>query len=541
MIAGCRISALAKPTDCRYQENAWQAGGEGARATGGVCGPEQFLILRNYSTRQLLPAIVPVLLVIFGIKLVLIDRYGTITPYWDQWNGEGLYIYKPFLSGQLTLQNLIASHNEHRIFFSRILSLLELEAFGVWFPELQMGVNAVIHTAAIGLLLWLLLPALDTAGRMCALFATLILYAVPFGYENTLGAFQSPFYFLFAFSLISVWLFHLDNAFSVRWFAALFFGIASYFNIASGALTILAGFSLCSLQIILGARDRSRKELAALAVLLAVVSVELAYIHHVQKHDALQTRGLLDFAASFLMLAAWPFPPILAIIVNAPMVCVLIKLFRGRPAHGAYPWLLTGLFFWLGTQWLALVYGRGEAVLAGRYLDTLVLGPILNVAALAWLTQSFRDARLATSLALVGFLLALSYVVALSSPTVLRGAAAKGERYAKVTATMQAYLKSGDIGRLENKAIIPYPDPKRLAQMASDPTIRSILHPGLTGSGLRADMLLPGWLTWLFRASFILLVGSGQLIIGVGLGLMIAAVSRIARARKAPLPHSSLT
>src|SRR6266576_6839573 len=54
-------------------------------------------------------------LLLFGIKLWLINFYGNATPVWDQWDAEAKNLYKPFLDGTLSWHQLFAAHNEHRV------------------------------------------------------------------------------------------------------------------------------------------------------------------------------------------------------------------------------------------------------------------------------------------------------------------------------------------------------------------------------------------------------------------------------------------
>jgi hypothetical protein len=74
---------------------------------------------------------------------------------------------------------------------------------------------------------------------------------------------------------------------------------------------------------------------------------------------------------------------------------------------------------------------------------------------------------------------------------------------------------------LEGKPFLdlPLPTPKELAMVLSDSTIRSILHPALTGRPLRRDLLLPVWLSKAIRDALLFLMHSGQIIIGIGIGM----------------------
>ena len=67
-----------------------------------------------------------------------IYRFGVDVPFWDQWE------LVPFLdlwaSGTLSLGDLFSQHNEHRIFFPRLIMLLLAAATG-WNSRAEMWFN----------------------------------------------------------------------------------------------------------------------------------------------------------------------------------------------------------------------------------------------------------------------------------------------------------------------------------------------------------------------------------------------------------------
>jgi len=157
--------------------------------------------LRPSILRALL--LVATLTAILGAKFVLIDRFGSDLPYWDQWDGEGDAIYRPYLEGTLKVSNSFRPHNEHRIVPTLLLALGLFELNDrQWDGRLQMTVNTFLHGAAALLLVswawrWFSL-------RWVALFAGLVVvfFSTAVSWENTLSGFQSQFYFLLLFSLL---------------------------------------------------------------------------------------------------------------------------------------------------------------------------------------------------------------------------------------------------------------------------------------------------------------------------------------------------
>src|SRR5215471_8184894 len=79
-------------------------------------------------------------LLIIGARWYLIGTYGTDVPWMDQWDAEGQGLYLPSHAGTLSLHDLFAPHNEHRIFFTRVVALGLLWINGQWDPRLQCAV-----------------------------------------------------------------------------------------------------------------------------------------------------------------------------------------------------------------------------------------------------------------------------------------------------------------------------------------------------------------------------------------------------------------
>src|SRR5215471_14443296 len=83
-------------------------------------------------------------LVVLGAHWWLIGEYGTDVPWLDQWDAEpGLY--QSWQTGTLNIHAWFAPHNEHRIFFTRVLALGLFLLNRQWDPRLQMVVNAGLY------------------------------------------------------------------------------------------------------------------------------------------------------------------------------------------------------------------------------------------------------------------------------------------------------------------------------------------------------------------------------------------------------------
>jgi hypothetical protein len=60
---------------------------------------------------------------IIVFRVVYVSHYAAALPFWDQWGAELDRLFRPIAQHRFDWGNLIASHNEHRILFTRLLSL----------------------------------------------------------------------------------------------------------------------------------------------------------------------------------------------------------------------------------------------------------------------------------------------------------------------------------------------------------------------------------------------------------------------------------
>ena len=80
-----------------------------------------------------------VFLLVFAAKLLLMREFPAFAPHWDQWDGEARGLYLPYCNCSLSWPQMFALHNEHRIFFSRLLALDLLLVNGQWDHAVSAG------------------------------------------------------------------------------------------------------------------------------------------------------------------------------------------------------------------------------------------------------------------------------------------------------------------------------------------------------------------------------------------------------------------
>lgn len=415
-------------------------------------------------------------LLFLGIKFFVIARYGSATPFWDQWDGEAANLYQPWLEGRLSFQHLVAPHNEHRIVTTRLLALFLLKLNGLWNPLLQMCVNAMIHLIVILVSLFLIAYGCGKKIFFPLLLFSSFLFFIPYAWENTLAGFQAQFYFVLLFSALTLFLLIEKKLFSPLWFLGLLVGVLAFFSLASGILSAAAVIAVFGIQYVLNV-DRSWKKVIIILTLIPLVFLGIAFTPTLARHAVLKAHSITQFSKVFLTIMSWPLPEnfFWFLFRNAPSLVFCGALFLGRPQVNDRRWFLLGLIIWTTLQAMSIAYARAEGCLSSRYLDLFSLSVLVNFACL--LNQySFKNLFRKS----VVLLWAVVIVIALARssykdlPSQLNDKKRAGIAQ---TLNVQNYQRSGDINDLKNKPFqeIPYPDPTRLAMILSSPTIQKIL------------------------------------------------------------------
>jgi hypothetical protein len=427
-------------------------------------------------------------LVVLGAKLWVIQVFGSALPYWDQWDEAGLF-FKPWLEGHLAWGAWFAPHNEHRIFFTRLLDLFVLRLNRQWDPILQMTLNAFIHAGyACGLAcgLWIF-TGRKHAGWIC--FLLMPFFALPFAAENTIHGFQSQMYFLGIFSVIAMVGLGFGSPGSGGWLGGLAAAVLALFTMGSG---LLASLAVIGLVILRGLKQRgiTRENLITLGAALAVFITGLV-LQLSAGHEPFRARSLLSFLDALAGNLAWPFgdQPMMLCLMGLPLVITIVKYFRSdfKDPRGA-EFVLT-LGFWGLLQAMALAYGRVHLGNSSRYLDTLSTLPIASLAGLFILGQSadflrFPRRRVMLLAAVwVAVLFWGLWRISLTTMEDYRGMhnyLQWAKRWNLVEEeNVRAFVSTNDRRYLPDQPLwsIPYWSADRLAELLLDPKLSAILPP----------------------------------------------------------------
>lgn len=130
--------------------------------------------------------------------------------------------------------------------------------------------------------------------------------ALPFGWKNSLAGFQSQFYFLVLFSLLTLWLLRLSRPKSAPWWCGAATAVMAQFTVASGFLAAAAVFDLVMLRI----AKRSnvwKQSVPTLAFCAAVAAAGVLTVPDVRAHHVLQAHSAGEFLIALGNNLAWPW------------------------------------------------------------------------------------------------------------------------------------------------------------------------------------------------------------------------------------------
>ena len=484
---------------------------------------QQFL--RTIDKRHSTILFVSLFLILVGSRAIVINRDGNSTPFWDEWDGGAANLLLPYLRGNLTLGDLFSAHNEHVIFFTRLLILAIFTISGYWDVILQMIANALLDAAAVVAISFALSRVLCGAWASAAVILSTLINAFPLSWENILLGFNTHFYALLAFSFAGLWFLAGSRAWSLQWSAGSLCAAASFLCMASGALTLAAAAGLHLIQMACGRRGGLREWLGV-AALAAAAAALISLVFYAPASDDLRAHSLGQFLSAFWRLASWPLPAVLGPVVVLPSALFCVLTFADRPPLSDARWFNVAAFGWILTQCLAFAAGRAEIGVQNRYIDTLLIGAAINLTSVFWLLRSHPAGGklgIVRSLALAGWLAVVAASLAHEARHAPRLLDLRGQTAEVQAKNLRGYLAAGDPSYLSGapESEIPYPVSSRLRELLDAPEIRSALPPELLSREKPLNAVEA------FKRTFL---AQGVIWLGAGVLLLIAILARGGRA-----------
>ena len=205
----------------------------------------------------------------------LIFRYGVDSPFGDQWSGT-FPLFAKMQADTLSLSDFFAFHNEHRIFFPKLLTFFlarlthwnnRVELLVIWLLVCVCAFN-IWQTAK-------LTGHRNTRAHLVLLLTASVLFFTPLQWENLLWGFQIGFLLPLACMTALPWI-----AFS-RWpfnfVYTLLLCLVSTFSIASGMAAWLLAAGLLSLT---NSKAESRFHLLCWSLWICTAFASVAFYFH---------------------------------------------------------------------------------------------------------------------------------------------------------------------------------------------------------------------------------------------------------------------
>ncbi len=437
------------------------------------------------------------LLLILGTRWWMVGSFGSDMPFWDQWDADAATVLIPYQEGRLNWSTLTYPHNEHRVMFTRLTSLASFLLSGQWDSRVQAMLNAFIPAATALFLFAVLANLFPGRRRLWLLWLTLLaIFALPFSWENTLGAFQSQFHYKALFAFLAIYGLSQSPFGRPLWWLGLFFACAGVYTMASGLLgAVAAGAVLVFLMI----RERqlpwARPSVSLTVLILAVIALT-AYrdIPEVWFHGGFGADSPGTFFQALATYLSWPVHgwKWLTVFLWLPFVVFSIAyLTRRIPRHRACD-LLLGIGGWVMLIGIASAYSRGANISLPitRYADPLAYGVLVNGTALLLLTR-FRNlfsragfgpdpipwTRFWRGYGWLYLALAGAFLAKHSFEGVGYYMPLHRDKLDEMEMRTAAYVRTGDVEWLENAYYwgIPHPNADRIQLFVDHPLLRPIL------------------------------------------------------------------
>lgn len=470
--------------------------------------------------------VLAVFLLVLGGRLLLISQHGNPLPQLDEWGALGTHLLKPAHEGTLSVADLFATHNEHRIVTTRVLTLGLASATDSWPTWPQLAANALLNALLAGLLAWAFGGIMGSRARLALAGALVLTLGGPLGWQNALWAFQSQHYLCALFTGLALVLLipllpcdlgpdGLASAKTWSW-ARLGAGLAALLlaqlSMAPGLFATLAVCAVALLRLRHLGLAGVRAALPLAGALLAALALGLLWAPHGTHASALAPASLAQALAVFVTCLAWPLLdiPLAAALLHAPALLTLggLLLRRRRPSHAESLALALWLLALLASVGIAATRAGGlvNGLPLSRYQDTLVPGLIANlVLCLTALPDGAAGRILRTAwfaAALMGLTLLWNEALVSKLPLV--------DRLGDLRIAMVEDWESGRDRDSFAKAIVPLrpaPEPSMVTEVLTDPHLRARLPRDFRESA--------PWPLWL-----------GPALAGLGLALLIAGLAR---------------
>lgn len=382
-------------------------------------------------------------LAVLGPRLLWLHQFSRAVPFWDEWEGDALYLLIPFAGGFLDWGSLVMPQWEHRILLTRAITLAGTVLNGEWDPRVAMTAGAALWSALIALLGKALLATRTRAGVVAALLVATA-GALPYDVTNLLWGGQTQMYGLAFLAVCTIAVAAAPRLTPWMGVAGAAGALLSLFTMGAGLVAPGCAAGICLVRAAF--EPAQRRILGRLAAAFLAVALLGVLLHSPSRaHAPLYAETWAQFQRAWVGALSWPLPPhpLGALVLWVPWIVQGVSVLRRREATAA-EWLSVGLGGWALVNAIALGYARQYEgpPFDPRFFTSLSLGAFASL--LAGLNLAAR--------ATPGFGRGLAGVAAVTVAAGLLVAGARGVPLAQESGRQRAdleqrirhYLATGD-------------------------------------------------------------------------------------------------
>jgi len=412
-------------------------------------------------------------LIIFGVRLEVIDAFAVMTPYWDDW-GMGGFLNKS-ITQNLGFIDFVHEANEHRLVFNRLLSLALFNANQQqWDPMVMMVANSLIWTISGLFIVHFARQNAHSINVTIFVGFLLLLWTLPLSLVNILWGIQTHTYTMILFSILGCW-YSGKEPLSIKWW----FGI---FSLAAASLTLAGGtfaaFAVVGTQALIwiSNSDNRRKSMTTLLAACATGIFGLILILIQDGNSAPPAhQTFISSAKTFFITLAWPMAKDVwpAFVFMAPILVLAVQSIKNRTVAQPMTRFALSLYGFVVIVALAIAYARGADGMgpARRYFEFLALSSVASFLSLLLIYRAksaFSGKLFIVLLAswISVFIWALPWLSYVSKATLQERSVLKPIQEKLVKHYLASKDKQGLLGQPFRH--VPFPDPHAMATILDD-------------------------------------------------------------------------
>ena len=247
------------------------------------------------------------LFLIFGVRLVFLNIYGSSTPYFDDWE-MGVFLHR-FADGDLGLIDWFTPAYQHQMLFSKIANIAMFSANNYqWDTFNVLLFNSLIWAISGVFLIYLATSNDDQINANALVVAILLLWLLPVSIISSTWSIVTHFYFMMLCLLVGYWgIGH--TAGTAKWRIGLVALTASAFTIGAGPFASLPLFVIFGYRYYqnLSLRADTKRTLIALAIVTAIAAAStLLWSLAVDSNDHYKANNAGAFFATLFKTLGWP-------------------------------------------------------------------------------------------------------------------------------------------------------------------------------------------------------------------------------------------